>query len=299
MKLPMVSLVMPTMNSEMFIRETLHSIADQQYKRFELIVVDGGSTDDTLNIVESYSEGDIRVIELAPGLGIAKALNVGMQAAEGEFIGRMDADDVAYRWRIHDQVNFLAANSTVDLVGSGVDAFGEHVGAYRSPVLHKDIRDEFLVNNPFFHPTIMVRRKIVESGLFKYDESFSFEEDYELWGRLIPQIKCANMELSTLKYRIRANSTQWDPRKYSYKRAALLGFCRFVGIDDPVLIDGLCEFQCGGFIRHEHYLAMRNYALSVGDGEMPRLGWLHDALLLQPNYGSFTKWVRATKGWPA
>src|SRR3954451_3609343 len=100
MRYPLVSLIMPTLNSAQFIGETLFSLVDQVYRPFELVIVDGGSTDNTLDIVEAFSEGDIRIIQLEPGLGIAKALNVGIAAAQGAFIARMDADDIAYQWRI-------------------------------------------------------------------------------------------------------------------------------------------------------------------------------------------------------
>jgi glycosyltransferase involved in cell wall biosynthesis len=299
MKLPLVSLVMPTLNSERFIRETLHSLIDQVHQRFELIVVDGGSTDDTLNLVEGYSDGDIKIIELAPGLGIAKALNVGIAASEGEFIARMDADDIAYKWRLHDQVYFLITHPEIDLVGTGADAFGEHEGVYRSPKAHRDILDEYLVNNPFFHPTIMFRRKIADRGLYRYQETYAFEEDDELWGRLLPQVECANMDQSSIRYRIRGNSTQWDPRKYGYKRGALAGFCKQIGLADEELIDGLAEFQCSAYIRHSHYTAMKAYADTAAERNMPRLGWLHNALVSQPDYAAFTSWFRAAKGWPA
>lgn len=299
MKMPLVSLIMPTMNSEAYIRETLFSLTDLVYERFELIVVDGGSTDDTLNIVETFADEDVRIIELAPGLGIARALNDGITAAQGEYIARMDADDIAYKWRLHDQVYFLSKNTEIDLIGTGVDAFWDHEGVYRSPLNHEDIFNEFLVNNPFFHPTIMFRRKLADQGLYRYDETHSFEEDYELWGRLIPNIKCANLDQSSIRYRIRGNSTQWDPRKYRYKRRALEGFCAHIGLKDEALIDGLAEFQCGAFIRYEHYLAMRDYARSAQARKMPRLGWLHDALVEKQDYAAFTDWFRQAKGWPA
>ncbi len=299
MRNPLVSIVMPTMNSGHFLMETLRSIRNQTYDAIELIVVDGGSTDDTLDILDYFSNGDIKIIELPPGLGIAKALNVGISAAEGLFIARMDADDIAYEWRFHEQVNYMIEHGDVDLIGTGVDAFWDHSGVYRSPLSYWAIRNEYLANNPFFHPTLMFRRRIVDNGLYRYDESYSFEEDYELWGRLIPRIKCENMNQSVIKYRVRGNSTQWDPRKYRFKHSAISGFSAYYGLKDPTLLEALVEFQCGGFIRHEHYEAMRNYSFSIGDSELPRLGWLHDALVSQKTYSDFTKWFRFTKGWAA
>lgn len=299
MKLPRVSLVMPTMNSAEFIAETLLSLAAQPYANLELVVVDGGSSDATLDIVDRFNDGSIRVIELAPGLGIARALNEGIAAASGEFIGRMDADDLMLNWRLADQVGFLMANPQVDLLGSGADAFGDHEGAFRNPRTHADIFNAFLSGNPYIHPTVMFRRAIAESGLYRYDETFLFEEDYELWGRLIPRIVCANLDWSTIRYRIRGSSAQWDARKYRFKRQALLGFCQSVGLDDDDVIDALTEFQCGSFIRKEHHEALREYALSVEGTDLPRVGWLHEALIRERGYANFTSWFRSAKGWPA
>jgi glycosyltransferase involved in cell wall biosynthesis len=297
-RVPLVSLVMPTLNSAEHIGETLCSLADQTYSRFELIVVDGGSTDQTLSIARRFSGPAFQIIELEPGRGIAAALNTGMAAARGDFIGRMDADDVAYKWRIHDQVHHLFKHPDVGLVGTGVDAFGDHEAVYRGPLSHKSVRDEFLVNNPFFHPTVMFRRELWDTGLYRYDEDHFFEEDYELWARLIPRVQCVNMDQSSIRYRISANSTQWDPRKYRYKRDAIAGFCGTFGLDDEELIDALAEFQCASFIRHGPYEVMRRYAVTAGELEIPRLGWLHEALLREPDYVAFTRWFRGAKGWP-
>jgi glycosyltransferase involved in cell wall biosynthesis len=261
------------------------------------VVVDSGSTDSTLEIVEAFS--DARIIQLEPGLGIAKALNAGIAAAHGTFIARLDADDIAYEWRIHDQVLYLLAHPEVDLIGTGVDSFGDHEGFYRAPLEHKNIRDEFLVNNPFFHPTVMFRRRLVDRNLLRYNEEFFTEEDYELWGRLIPVITCANLDQSSIRYRIRGTSNQWDPRKFRYKRKALEGFCQLTGVVDDALIDALAEFQCGAFIRYHSYTAMRDYAMSAIDRKLPKMGWIHEALVREPGYPEFTRWYRRARGWSA
>mgnify|MGYP003345369411 FL=1 len=300
MKMPLVSVVMPTFNSGSFVREAIHSLIHQNYPRHELIVVDGGSTDQTLPIVRSYmGDGDLKLIELPPGLGIPKALNAGIAAAAGEFIARMDADDVAYYNRLSEQVTFLSNLPEVTVVGSGVDRFFEDSGSSRSPQWHDHIIDNYLINNPFFHPTIMIHRSIVDSGLFRYDEDQPCDEDYELWGRLLLKTKAANIDSSLLRYRVHGQNAQWDPRKHRYKAKALRGFCEPLGIADPALIDALVEFQCGNFVRHHTYEVLHAYARRAENEGLPRLGWIHHALLREPDYARFVIWFRKAKGWPA
>ena len=133
-------------------------------------MVDGGSTDDTIPILESYiGDDDLKIIKLSREEGsIPKSLNAGLAAAKGEFIARMDADDVAYKWRLNDQVYYFITHPETSLVGTGVDVFGSREGSHRSPFTHDQIKDMFLINNPFFHPTVMFRRKLIDDGLFYY-----------------------------------------------------------------------------------------------------------------------------------
>jgi glycosyltransferase involved in cell wall biosynthesis len=300
MKYPLVSVVMPTLNSARFIRETIHSLIDQVYNRFELIVVDGGSTDDTVPIVKSYlGDGDLTLIELSGEAGsIPRSLNAGLAAAKGEFIARMDADDVAYKWRLHDQVYFFATHPDVSLLGTGVDVFGEREDSHRSPLRHEQIVDMYLINNPFFHPTIMFRRSLYDRGLYYYGESQVSDEDYELWGRLIPKVICANLDQAAIRYRMHSSNTQWDPRKHRSKEKALWGFCESYGIAEKGLIDALVQFQCGTFLRHEDYLMLREYAHVAEGRKLPRLGWIHDAIVRESSYVDFLAWFRRAKGWP-
>ncbi|WP_280178565.1 glycosyltransferase family 2 protein [Methylobacterium gnaphalii] len=293
-----MSVVIPTMNSGPWIRQMIHSLIDQVYANIEVIIVDGGSSDNTVAIANSYlGDGDLKILELAPNLGISKALNAGLREAAGTFIARMDADDIAYRWRIHDQVEYLVANPKVALVGTGVDAFGRHEGPYRSPLSNKKILDEYLVNNPFYHPTIMFRREIYDSGLYYYDESLRCEEDYELWGRLITEVEVANMDQSSIRYRVLGGSAQWNPKKYQSKMKGVSAFCKANAIFSNELVIALVEFQNSAFIRPNCYETLRRYAAAADKNDLPRLGWIHDAILREPSYERFQKWFRRTKGW--
>lgn len=325
MRLPLVSLVMPTFNSERFIRETLHSLIEQTYENLELIVVDGGSTDDTLKIVESYAgDDDLKVIALSREEGtIPKSLNRGLSEAKGEFIARMDADDVCAPTRLEEQVNFLVRLPEVSLIGTGTELFWGGSGVCRSPQWHDHIEDHYLINNPFFHPTIMFRRELYDQGLYYYREDQVCDEDYELWGRLIPKVICANIDQTLLRYRIHNQNSQWDPRKHAAKTFAISEFCQAYGIDNPTLVDTLVEIQCSGFLRYEGYEVLLDYARQVeardakqllieaqlgrtplakggkvGEKRWPKLGWIHDALVTQKSYADFQAWYRRTRGWP-
>lgn len=289
MKAPLVSIVAAVHNGAKYLPLMLHSILEQRYRPFELILVDDGSTDDIDGAIKPYqdSSGDIKVIRLARNMGLAAALNIGMKAASGEFIARMDADDYMYEWRLRDQVLFLLEHPECDLVGSGADVFGATTDTWRSPFSQSDIVNTFLVGNPFLHPTIMFRRRILLEELFIYNEHLSTEEDYELWSRLLPRLNCANLDKSLIRYRIHSSNNQRHPAKLRIKELALRQFLAQIGCDEPQLVSALAEYQCSGFVRHEHYPVLRRYAHDAEVRNWPRLGFLHKAVLKAKSYRHF------------
>jgi hypothetical protein len=302
---PLVSIVMPTLNSERFIRQALNSIIEQTYENIELIVVDGGSTDHTLDIVRQYKQvGDIRIVESTRGLGMAHDLNLGLSHARGGLIARMDADDIAFNWRIEAQEKFLCDYPDVALVGSGAERFWESAGEARSPLWSDHIRDMYLVNNPFFHPTVMFSRHLVDSGIMRYDEQFKADEDYELWGRVIQSAITANMDCSTIRYRIHSTNGQRMPNKVANKKIALERFCKGEGIYTPELVDALTEFQVSAFVSPSVYSVLADYARTArayddvpNQRPLPKLGWIQWAITELPTYADFMRWYYQAKNW--
>jgi len=296
---------MPTLNSETTLRQAVNSIVEQTYPNIELVVVDGGSTDRTLDVLDEYDDGHgLKVIHGPPGAGMAAHLNLGLDNCEGLYIARMDADDIAWDWRITAQHVYLSSHPEIDLVGSGVRLFGNADGECLSPQSPEEIRNAYLTNNPFFHPTVMFRRRLVDEGLLRYDEAFKGDEDYELWGRLVGSIRCANMDCATMSYRMHASNSQRHPRQMMHKKVALERFCEAEGIHDPELIDVLCEFQASAFVTPAMHRKLRAYGLeaeayNAGQPERsrPTLGWIHDAIVEQPTYPAFIKWYNQAKGW--
>ena len=305
MKLPLISILMPTLNSERFLREAINSIVEQTYSNIELVVVDGGSTDSTLSILQEYADGGgMKIIQTPPGKGMGHDLNVGLDNCSGSFIARMDADDVAFNWRIDAQYRFLCEYSDIDLVGSGAEVFWEAHGKFRSPLWWDHIRDMYLVNNPFFHPTLMFRRGIVDRGIMRYDETFAADEDYELWGRLINQITTANMDCETIKYRIHGLNGQRHPRQLGHKKAALERFTKANNIYSAELVDALCEFQASGYVTPDQHAVLSEYARKALEYDhlppkqiWPKLGWVQWAFAELPTYKAFMEWYTEAKGW--
>lgn len=202
---PEVSVVIPVWNGAAYLDAAIQSVADQSFSSIEIIIVDDGSDDGSLDIANACAARDarIRVIALAHN-GIAHALNAGVNASRGRFIARMDADDVARSDRLRKQVDFLEANPNCVLVGSAVEVIDERgapVGAVRFDGEHDAIVDSLLNGRSVIaHPTVLARREaLLAAG--GYDGSLFPSEDYALWLRMSEQGELRNLEEPLLRYR--------------------------------------------------------------------------------------------------
>ena len=179
-----LSVVMPVKNSGRFVAESLESIRAQTFGDFELIVVDDGSTDDSMDIIRSAAEERIRIVP-GPQRGVAAALNRGLEAARGELVARIDADDVCEPDRFAVQADFLAYDTSIQVVGSDfleIDASSGTIARFAA-VDHPELSaTSLLVENPLIHSSVMARLSVLKE-LGGYRETAS--EDYELWCRLV------------------------------------------------------------------------------------------------------------------
>jgi glycosyltransferase involved in cell wall biosynthesis len=171
----------------------MRSICDQSFAEWELLVIDDGSADRSLSIAHEFAAADPRVRVLAqPHTGIVAALNAGLAAARGEFVARMDADDVSHPARLAEQVAAMGPTSkpAFGVVGCLVEfggtratseGYAQHVDWINSLVTPEDIARQRFVESPFAHPSVMFRRELVaQLGAYRAGE---FPEDYELWLR--------------------------------------------------------------------------------------------------------------------
>jgi len=201
--LPLISVLMPVYNCELYIENSVQSVLNQTLSNFELIIIDDRSTDNTIAIIKKFSDNRIRLYEKENNSGLIDSLNFGISIAKGEFIARMDGDDICLPERFAKQVDFLKKKSDIIMVGTALKRFGVIESEVRYPVNHEEIAVRLCFNSPFGHPTIMGRKWIFEK--FKYNKDFEDAEDYELWTHLVFEGKLANIDEILLLYRTHKN----------------------------------------------------------------------------------------------
>src|SRR5688500_9491550 len=221
MTAPKVSVLMPAFNCEQHIREAIDSILGQSYQDFELLIVDDHSTDSTPAVVREYCDLDPRIqcVLNEESKGIVGALNTGLGRARGEYVARMDADDISLPTRLEKQQDFLGAHRDIAVCGTNMELFGAQQFVWRLPEDHAAIRAGLIFTVFIAHATVMMRRSVLEENQYRYDASYGYAEDYELWSRLSENHRFAN--LPDVLYRYRKHATDdTSPREAIRSRSA-------------------------------------------------------------------------------
>ena len=213
---PRVSVLMAVHNGERYLREAVDSVLTQTYSDFEFIVVDDASTDDSPSILGSYGDSRLRVIRNERNLGLTASLCRGLRAARGELIARQDDDDLSMSSRLAKQVVYLDSRPEVVLLGSRVDLIdwrGRPLGRERTyrAVTPDGVRWQLLFGNPFVHSAVMFRREIIADRLGGYDERMRFNQDFELWSRVIAAFAAANHAEALVRHRVHNTSLTRRP----------------------------------------------------------------------------------------
>jgi len=205
---------MPAYNAEKYIGEAIMSVLGQTYTDFELVIVNDGSTDRTVDIINSFNDSRIVIVNQA-NMGVAAALNTGLKHAKGVYIARFDADDVCYFDRLEKQIKFLLQNPDYILVGSDADYILENNDYlfYFSCIAHthEEIMHKLYFYCPFVHPSVMYKKdSICNAGGYPAD-AHNFE-DYMLWTAIAKQGKLCNLAEPLIKYRLNPTSVTIDER---------------------------------------------------------------------------------------
>ncbi len=201
--LPLVSVVMSVYERYDFLVEAVESILKQTYKNLELIiVVEKSDNQKKINkVLEELNNKKIKIINNTEKLGFSNSLNVGIKASKGKYIARMDDDDISLPTRIEKQVQFMENNLEIGICDTNAEFFmyGRGLWYYTNPT-SEELKALLLVTNPICHPSVMMRKSMLDEYKLKYNPDY-FSEDYELWSRSIAYFPIAHIDEVLLKYR--------------------------------------------------------------------------------------------------
>lgn len=195
---------MSVYNGELYLRDSIASMLQQTFEDFEFLIINDGSTDSTEEIVRSYSDSRIKLINNGENLGLAKSLNKGLAIATGNFVARQDADDTSERERLERQIEFLKTHKDVLMLGTmynELDSHGKVLWPVRLPAEYTEIRWALLFFCPFVHSSVMLRRTALLENVGNYDESFRYSMDYDLWLRIALRHPVSNLDEFLVNYR--------------------------------------------------------------------------------------------------
>lgn len=205
MKQPLISVIMPVYNAEAYLKEAIDSILEQTFTDFELIAIDDGSVDGSRKLLEHYAKVDprIKVVIHKQNMRLVATLNDGLSLAQGEYIARMDSDDMSFPKRFELQVDILQRMPQVVLVAGTyeiIDEEGEFIYREVIPVNDRDIKRTMFLRNPIAHGSVMFRRSAIEQvgGYIDYGPT----EDFELWTRMATIGEFQGMEETIFRWRI-------------------------------------------------------------------------------------------------
>ncbi|TAL68268.1 MAG: glycosyltransferase [Bacteroidetes bacterium] len=196
MSTPRISVIMPVYNAEKHLKEAIQSILNQTYTDFEFIIVDDGCTDKSQKIIKSIKDIRINLVVNEQNIGLTKSLLNGYTFCKGEFIARMDADDISVPLRFEKQLDFLDKHPEVGVLGTNALAIKENTKPLykiKYPEFHSLIKWALIFSNPMCHPSVMMRRSVIEKFGF-YESNTLWSQDYQYWSRIIDHTKFYNIQ---------------------------------------------------------------------------------------------------------
>lgn len=210
---PKVTILMPVYNAEKYLKEAIDSVLNQFFTDFELLIIDDGSTDDSLKIIRSFHDSRIKIVIHKKNKKLIFTLNEGIKLSQGKYIVRMDSDDISMPNRLSEQVKFMDLNKQIIASGTwaeAIDKDGKYMFPMKSPIGIL-LKYNFWKPSPIIHPSVIIRRSGLKDLRFRKEAIDA--EDYDLWLRINCNHKLANIKKYLLKYRIHQNSVSFKKRQ--------------------------------------------------------------------------------------
>jgi glycosyltransferase involved in cell wall biosynthesis len=205
---PIISVIMSVYNTpEKYLRESIESILNQSFRNFEFIIINDGSSKENVNVIKSYEDKRIKLINNTINVGLTKSLNIGISNARGKYIARMDSDDISISNRFEKQLEYMEKNEDVIVLGGFAIELGNNLN------LNGNILDDFektkirllFYNATFPHATAFIRKEALDKHKLNYDENILKAQDYALWADCLKYGKIASISEVLILYRIHEN----------------------------------------------------------------------------------------------
>ncbi len=206
--LPMVTVFMAAYNAEKYIAASINSVLDQDYRNFELLIINDGSSDKTLEVIQQFKDDRIRLLNNDGNKGLFYTRNRGIDEARGKYFAINDADDLSVQNRLSLQVEFLEANGEVAVCGGNAISITENDDEIATLCMNstpEQLKYYLLFHNIFVNSTVMIRTEILRQ--YQYRPGYEPAEDYEMFSRISFDHKIANLNTVLSKYRIHNSNT--------------------------------------------------------------------------------------------
>lgn len=246
----LVSVIMPVYNSSAFIKDAIESILIQTHKRIEFIIIDDGSVDGSESIIKEYIDDERIVFISRENKGIVYTLNQALKMANGEYIARMDSDDISAANRIEEQLHFLIKNPDFAVVGCASYIINERseIESHRVPPLSPFFNHALQFFGPTLtHPSVCFNKKVIGEELY-YSDCYPRAEDFELWVRLSRKYSMANIPKMLFYYRLNPNGISLSNVIEQKNNAALAYYkLKHPGANDEKLLMALQNIHSRDF----------------------------------------------------
>lgn len=217
---PIVTVLMPVKDGAAYLSEAVNSILSQTFIFFELLILNNGSNDGTLEILSQVADNRVTIVHNPRNISLENALNSGIKIAKGKYIARMDADDISLPTRLEQQVNFLEANPSIVLCGAWFEIFGTRNEVICHPETALEIKAAMLVKNPLCHPLVMFRKDVLINNGYSYQNDFHACEDYHLWATLSLNYAMYNIPEVLLRYRQHNSQVSTEKTKLQWANSS-------------------------------------------------------------------------------
>ncbi len=263
MNQPAISIILPAYNAAKYIEQTISSLLNQTFTDFELLVIDDGSTDNTVSVIKKFTDSRIILIQNEHNLGLVKTLNKATMLCKGNYIARMDADDIALPQRLQLQKEFLDAHTNIAATAGWVNFIDENnkpAGAWdldRQTNTAVQIKKVLVKENCIAHPSVMIRAAVLQQYL--YSEKQLHIEDYDLWLRLTADsLVIEKIQQPVLDYRVHTESVTGSKLKQSNF------FIKHFNCKRRFIAGNLKRFKINGFIVQVFFSMIKDLLMGFG-----------------------------------